>query len=894
MKINFLKRYRESKNRWYIILKHKNYIPVFMALSTIILGTIGFWQNDRNFEFWDNLKFSIISSIKMFGLDFPSDPNELNFFIGVAIISAILTITITIIRVFVKDSLDKNQVKRTFRKDHIAVFGLGEASRSFLSSYSKGDRKKRIVIIESDPNNKKLEEYRNMGYGVVVGDSLSESTLQRLNFKRMKYAIIAMGSDGINIELAKRIITKYKEDQIKTEIKLIIHILNRDLDTLFVQNLELTDLKKNKDEHNEKVDDSKGWPIDNLRNVLCPKKIDKNKGNNEQNKNEQNDNAQKFKIDIKIFSFFNEAAEGLFEDYNIDGDSSKYLKSDKTFRSILIGDGELVKSVIYQMALISHLPNENTHKVYIVDKDASGLLVKIEKHLHYGKEKDSGNNEKYPKFEIEAVDIDKNSNDYFTNPVWTNDDLVNVIIAHDTEAENLDLAIELFNRTYMSKAMDETDKENIPKIIFAVYEQLLLSEIINSNEEAFKYFYTFGNSEKVLSYTSLIEEEKDLIARLIHSGYEGAYNSIVGYSKGVDNSNTNDNKESGKNWAESLKNYWKKAVNFVWYRPLTAIFCKREDVEDPIKIKWYDSAIYGDKLSSIAQAKYIDMRLKAMGLMRRYVFEDAKKKYSVSFENRVENDKLVQFENEMKKLMFEKEDASEDTHKKNTILFKINYGFENSNKKYKILIKKERKSIVFKLESTKTKEKNNEQKVIKEMLLDINKAILTKIFMEDEKLTKGKYYSNGILQKGELKDYSSEVTKYNIEVKAFEDDLEKKSGNLKENRKKLNEYSEKLFDSKYEVKYFPKDYNTLFEKMIRMEHNRWSAFQYLNGWEYSKIKDKNKKEHDCLKSIKEFKEKRLQISTINDIYSFLYLPKYLAEAGYEIVPITDDTGEAVD
>ncbi|MFP4487128.1 MAG: RyR domain-containing protein, partial [Campylobacterales bacterium] len=88
----------------------------------------------------------------------------------------------------------------------------------------------------------------------------------------------------------------------------------------------------------------------------------------------------------------------------------------------------------------------------------------------------------------------------------------------------------------------------------------------------------------------------------------------------------------------------------------------------------------------------------------------------------------------------------------------------------------------------------------------------------------------------------------------------------------------------YEVKYNPKEYKTLFEKLIRCEHERWNSFHYLNGWEYADVKDKSKKLHNCLKPIEEFKEPELQITILYDAYSILYLPNYLANAGYELTP----------
>ena len=92
--------------------------------------------------------------------------------------------------------------------------------------------------------------------------------------------------------------------------------------------------------------------------------------------------------------------------------------------------------------------------------------------------------------------------------------------------------------------------------------------------------------------------------------------------------------------------------------------------------------------------------------------------------------------------------------------------------------------------------------------------------------------------------------------------------------------------TKTDITYFPQEYTTIFEKLIRAEHNRWNAFHYLDGWTYNEVKSKAKKEHDCLKPLSEFDIPEQQLTVIYDIYSILYIPNYLANAGYEIIDMS--------
>ena len=123
--------------------------------------------------------------------------------------------------------------------------------------------------------------------------------------------------------------------------------------------------------------------------------------------------------------------------------------------------------------------------------------------------------------------------------------------------------------------------------------------------------------------------------------------------------------------------------------------------------------------------------------------------------------------------------------------------------------------------------------------------------------------------------------------------------------KELLSTNRKILESKFSIQYqgnyaFPENFNnSLFDKMIRMEHNRWNTYHILNGWEYKhylneKTLKKQMKEiklHNCLLPIEEFRiTKFIDDDTLRDqeltkliewdIYSFMYIPNYLSEAGY--------------
>jgi hypothetical protein len=88
-------------------------------------------------------------------------------------------------------------------------------------------------------------------------------------------------------------------------------------------------------------------------------------------------------------------------------------------------------------------------------------------------------------------------------------------------------------------------------------------------------FHSFARAEQVCTYENIFEERHDTIAKLIHYGYAEKYDPMA----------LHDLSDPG--------------------------------IREKIDAKWYGSASLHDKLSSRAQAKHIDIKLKALGLARR-------------------------------------------------------------------------------------------------------------------------------------------------------------------------------------------------------------------------------------------------------------------------------------
>ena len=627
------KEFQSSKTKLYVILKYRQIFSGFFAGVAIVFGTLGFMLQGKH------IFGALLSTFGFFSLNFPSLPPldgfisflaTLSIFVGA--LGAILSISFLAIIFFLKDFIERYHISRVVSKEHTLVFGLGEINRSYLNSVD--EKHSNILIVEQDPTNKYIDDYKEKGFAVLIGDALGEFVQERLNYATCQNIIIALGADRHNIEFTKKILQKYNDP---SEVKIVVHIQNKDLEILF---------------HTNFIE------------------------------------QEKKQINIKTFSFYEEVAKHLFVNHFVDGDTREYITTNKPFKTVVLADGILLEKILFHIALISHLPKQNLHTVYIVDKNAKKLMKKIQKALYYRREKES-----FPHLEIVPLELDRETLEFYTDSLWYEESLVNVIIGYDDEKENLDLAVELYNRVYLQQAVDEV---KMPKILFGVFDEMLLSKIVNENKKNFKNFFTYGNVNDILGHKHLIDEEGDLLGKLVHYTYDGFLD------------------EKEKNYVQDKLVHYKTD----------------KTMRDAINKSWYKSSTYSDKLSSIAQAKLIDLKLKALNLTK------------------------------------------------------------------------------------------------KESTLPIEEL-------------------------------------------------------LKRNREVFDPKIDETFEGAF---VFSKDFDsTLFRNLIRMEHNRWNAYHYLNGFRYSKQKDKEKKLHDCLLPIEEFNTKKIQDTIVYDIYSFMYIPNYLAEVGYEIV-----------
>ncbi len=86
-----------------------------------------------------------------------------------------------------------------FYSSHMIVAGLGERSRQFLQTCQDKDR---IIVIERNPENLYVNQVRDSGIRVIVGDIFDNQMFQRINLLQASALLAFTGDDGSNVELA--------------------------------------------------------------------------------------------------------------------------------------------------------------------------------------------------------------------------------------------------------------------------------------------------------------------------------------------------------------------------------------------------------------------------------------------------------------------------------------------------------------------------------------------------------------------------------------------------------------------------------------------------------------------------------------------------------------------
>ena len=449
---------QSKKMQPYFVIKYQGYIIVILGLFVFFLGFWGFSSIDNGEKF--SVLHSIVLTLGLFvfeWIDYENSP-----VLDIATILAIGVTSFGLFSILFSKHFNNWHIKRIQKKPYELLIGLSEQNIALLEKSYSGEP---TIIIEKDKDHTHIEYFKERGFGVKALDA--NKAIWLLNLTWVTKIVISTSNDRKNIALGKQLLNFIKENQESSKVKreenkrsIYVSIGNRDLSVLFKQNVISNGDSKN--------------------------------------------------TNVFAFSLYENMAKKLFLEHSILGYQPTIIKDSEKFSMIVVGDSDLALEIVYHLAFLSTLPNENPLVLHLIDANASQFKSKIEKTFP--------NINLIPHLSIEVTNIDNETLEFYQDKLWECDNLTNIFIATKNEEKNLEIAINLQDTTYI-EAIGHNRFNT--KVLFALYHNLGLGEEINNNSDTFENFFTFGNIEETSTREILFDEDLDYIAKLIHLNYRG-------------------------------------------------------------------------------------------------------------------------------------------------------------------------------------------------------------------------------------------------------------------------------------------------------------------------------------------------------------------------------------
>lgn len=368
------------------------------------------------------------------------------------------------IQIFVKEKILKTKRTEITKGNHIILFGLTEDNKIYIESEMAINDFKKILVIENNHANPYIYSLYEKNIPVDIADGTDLNHLKTLGIDKCKHMVIATDNDMTNLEIASQVFT---------------------LNTKNIQSIPIY----------LKLED-RSLRLFHKSNGLFE------------------NNNKKIKNNIKLFSLYADSARELFSNHNIAGDSTNVIHSQQDFGIVIIGNTKLAHEIIFQACIMGQLPNCNHLTIHCIDEDGNSFKNEIE--LNFPKI----NN--IPTVDLVYYSYSHNSIKMYEENFWHNN-ITNVIICKNNEQENIDIASNLSNITYIKQL---AENQLTTKILIAMFNSYTLSNSLKNNNGIFKNFFVFGRKHDINHKKYLIDEERDAMAKAVNYIYNFAKYTI--------------------------------------------------------------------------------------------------------------------------------------------------------------------------------------------------------------------------------------------------------------------------------------------------------------------------------------------------------------------------------
>jgi hypothetical protein len=195
------------KNFWRNFLKfcqkHRWLLISAIAIFSLVLGFIGFRKYFNNLGETRSLFDIFYLAIQLFTLESGSVSGLVNWELEVARLLAPAIAAYAAIKALALIFQEQLQAFRMkFIRDHVVICGLGRRGVLLVEKFREAGN--RVAAIELDEGNGFLNQCKDQGALVFVGNAADRELLRKARIHKAKYLISVCGDDGVNAEVAVR------------------------------------------------------------------------------------------------------------------------------------------------------------------------------------------------------------------------------------------------------------------------------------------------------------------------------------------------------------------------------------------------------------------------------------------------------------------------------------------------------------------------------------------------------------------------------------------------------------------------------------------------------------------------------------------------------------------
>lgn len=331
--------------------------PLYIIILIVVVFALSIYGHHHHMGNDFNIWGVIYATILYFFMHHVSPVPE-GLYIGLAQYLALFLVLAGIFS-FVYKNIQKAfllaSIKRNY-KDHIVIFSLSKLGKNIAQELIKKGYK--VIAVETHADNHYVDSLQKKGVIVFTEPAIDKKVMGYVNLGRAATCILADDDDNVNIALASKI-TSYRKDNSNGDVlKIMVHVQNNDNIDILKDYFDIN----NEDEH----------------------------------------------YDLETFNVNQMAAARIYDEYPL----HEYLaegEKDSEQALVIIGYTATAEKFLIENIILSHYPELENIKVYLVDEQADTRFHEFEY--------------RYPFFRefVDIIPVKLRNATFFANFSWSKD-----------------------------------------------------------------------------------------------------------------------------------------------------------------------------------------------------------------------------------------------------------------------------------------------------------------------------------------------------------------------------------------------------------------------------------------------------------------------------------------